>query len=203
MDKGKPDKTEQIIEAAQKRFGLYGLEKTSMQEIANDIGLSKASLYYYFPDKESIYKSVIEKEQKEFIRKINLKVNSKKDPDKILVEYITARLDYFRAFVNLGRLKHDEFTSIKPVLKDLLDSFRQTETSIISGILKAGIENGTFVKLNTAQTASLFLDMIRGLRISVLTSKDLLAIDPEEFDRLHSRTLELTRIFIKGIKNNK
>jgi AcrR family transcriptional regulator len=203
MDKEKPDKTEQIIEAAQKRFGLYGLEKTSMQEIANDIGLSKASLYYYFPDKESIYKAVIEKEQKEFIRKITLKVNSRKDPDKILIEYISARLEYFRTLLNLGRLKHDEFSSIKPVLKDLLDSFSETETGIISGILKAGIENGIFVKMNTSQAAALFLDMIKGLRISVLTSKDLLTIDPEEFDRLHSRTLEFTRIFIKGIKKNK
>ena len=60
------NKTDLIIEAAQKRFGLYGVEKTSMREIANDLKLSKASLYYYFPDKESLYKAVVEKEQKEF-----------------------------------------------------------------------------------------------------------------------------------------
>lgn len=203
MDKDKPGKTAQIIEAAQKRFGLFGLEKTSMQEIANDLGLSKASLYYYFPDKESIYKSVIEKEQKEFIRKVSIKTKSRKAPEKVLVEYVTARLDYFRTLLNLGRLKYDELSSIKPVLKDLLESFRETETGIISGILKTGIENGTFIKMNTYQTAALFLEMIRGLRISVMSSKDLLTIDPEEFDRLHTMTLEMTRIFIQGIKIKK
>ena len=41
----KANKVELIIEASQKRFGLFGIEKTSMREIANDLKLSKASLY--------------------------------------------------------------------------------------------------------------------------------------------------------------
>jgi AcrR family transcriptional regulator len=43
-------KVTSIIEAARKRFSHYGLTKTTMNEIAADIGMSKASLYYYFPD---------------------------------------------------------------------------------------------------------------------------------------------------------
>ena len=67
----KTNKMQQIIDVAQKRFGVYGLEKTSMREIAEDLNLSKASLYYYFPDKESLYRAVVEKEQDEFIAKIS------------------------------------------------------------------------------------------------------------------------------------
>lgn len=44
-----------IIEAALKRFAHYGLSKTTMTEIAKDISFSKALLYYYFPDKLSLY----------------------------------------------------------------------------------------------------------------------------------------------------
>ena len=49
-----------IIEAALKRFAHYGLSKTTMSEIAKDISLSKALLYYYFPDKISLYVSTME-----------------------------------------------------------------------------------------------------------------------------------------------
>jgi AcrR family transcriptional regulator len=35
------NKAELIIQIAQKRFGLYGIEKTSMREIAGDLGISK------------------------------------------------------------------------------------------------------------------------------------------------------------------
>ena len=37
-----------IKKAARKRFRHYGLTKTTMNDIAADIGMSKASLYYYF-----------------------------------------------------------------------------------------------------------------------------------------------------------
>ena len=55
LRKEKTDKRELIIETAQKRFGLYGIEKTSMREIANDLNMTKGSLYYYFSGKRKIY----------------------------------------------------------------------------------------------------------------------------------------------------
>ncbi len=49
-----------ILEAALKRFKRFGLSKTTMEEIARDLDISKGSLYYYFTDKESIYVAVVE-----------------------------------------------------------------------------------------------------------------------------------------------
>ncbi len=57
MDK----KKEQIIEGAIKRFTHYGISKTTMNEIAEDLSVSKPSLYYYFPDKGSLVLGVISK----------------------------------------------------------------------------------------------------------------------------------------------
>jgi AcrR family transcriptional regulator len=50
-----------IIEAAQKRFSHFGVGKTTMNEIADDLSISKASLYYYFPDKLNLYAAVLQK----------------------------------------------------------------------------------------------------------------------------------------------
>lgn len=58
-----------ILNAAQKRFGHYGLCKTTMNEIAADVGMGKASLYYYFPDKEAVFQAVIKKNRKSFCQK--------------------------------------------------------------------------------------------------------------------------------------
>ncbi|HEX2969748.1 MAG TPA: TetR/AcrR family transcriptional regulator [Bacteroidales bacterium] len=203
MDKDKTDKVEMIILTAQKRFGLYGLEKTSMQEIANDLGLSKASLYYYFPDKESLYRSVIEKEQAEFIDNISKKIIKIRDPEMVLTEYITARLIYFRKLMNLSRLKHEEYSNFRPLLRDLLDAFREKEKEILSGIFNSGIEKGIFENINPENTAELFLDLLKGLRMSLISRKNMMSLDITEFEQLHSRSLEFTRIFIKGIKQSK
>jgi TetR/AcrR family transcriptional regulator len=47
-----------IIEAAKERFAHFGFSKVTMEEIASDVDLGKASLYYYFPTKEDLFKAV-------------------------------------------------------------------------------------------------------------------------------------------------
>src|SRR5688572_23662273 len=53
-------KQEAIITAAIKRFAHFGVSKTTMSEIAADLAISKASLYYYFPDKLNLYAAVLQ-----------------------------------------------------------------------------------------------------------------------------------------------
>ena len=196
----KSNKIQLIIEVAQKRFGTYGIEKTSMREIANDINLSKASLYYYFPDKESLYKAVVEKEQLEFLNRISGKIQNILDPEILLREYATTRLSYFRSLLNLSRLRLEAYSGLKPVLRETIMFFKEKEKEIIVNILKKGINSGTFNMNNPEQIALLFLDLLRGLRISVVNEKKTLIIEQEEFDNLLTKTIAFTDIFIKGLK---
>jgi AcrR family transcriptional regulator len=189
-----------IIKAAQRRFGIYGIEKTSMREIANDLKLSKAALYYYFPDKESLYKAVISKEQDEFIRSLTGKTTEISDPEQFLKEYVEIRLQYFKKLINLSRIRFEAFSDLRPVLKDIVLSFREREKEIIINAFESGIQKGIFKISDTDQTASLFLDLLKGLRVSVVNDKSSLFIDQEEFDKLLYNTLSFTEIFINGIK---
>ena len=53
------EKEAAILKSAQKRFMTYGYSKVTMDEIAEDIGMAKASLYYYFQTKDDIFRGVI------------------------------------------------------------------------------------------------------------------------------------------------
>lgn len=48
------DTRQQILDAAQTRLVQYGYHKTTMAEIADDVGMSAANLYRYFKSKEDI-----------------------------------------------------------------------------------------------------------------------------------------------------
>lgn len=50
----------EIIEAAKKLFAKNGYSPTSMDDIAKDVGITKASLYYFFKGKEEIFSAIIE-----------------------------------------------------------------------------------------------------------------------------------------------
>lgn len=52
-------KKQQIIRAAQKRFIRHGLSKTTVEEIARDLRIGKATVYHYFNSKEEIFFEVI------------------------------------------------------------------------------------------------------------------------------------------------
>lgn len=54
-----PDlKRESILSAAQVQFSRYGYRRTSMEDIAKETGVSRASLYSYFENKEEIFRSL-------------------------------------------------------------------------------------------------------------------------------------------------
>jgi AcrR family transcriptional regulator len=196
----KSEKVQMIIEVAQKRFGLYGLEKTSMREIADDLNLSKASLYYYFPDKENLYKAVVEKEQIEFIAKISKRIFSIQEPEQLLLEYANARLSYFRTLLNLRRLRLEAYSGLKPVFMETIQIFKEKEKEIIKRIFEKGISSGIFFISDTDQTATLYLDLLKGLRTTLVNEKKTLFIEQEEFDLLLEKTIAFTNFFIKGLK---
>jgi TetR/AcrR family transcriptional repressor of mexJK operon len=195
----KSNKVQLIINVAQKLFGIYGVEKTTMREIADGLKLSKASLYYYFPDKESLYKAVVEKEQNEFLSRISKKMLNIQEPGLLLREYAVIRLSYFRTLLNLSRLRMEAYSDLKPVFRETSSMFKEKEKEIIVKIFEKGITKGTFSIKDTDRTASLFLDLLKGLRISVVNDKKTMFIDQEEYDRLLEKTIAFTDIFINGL----
>lgn len=196
----KSDKVQLIIDVAQNLFGLYGVGKTSMREIADDLKLSKASLYYYFPDKESLYKAVVEKEQNEFLARISEKILNIQEPELLLREYAVTRLSYFRTLLNLSRLRLEAYSDLKPVFRETISLFKEKEKEIIVKIFEKGIIMGTFSIKDSDRTASLFLDLLKGLRISVVNDKKTMFIEQEEYNRLFEKTIAFTDIFINGLK---
>jgi AcrR family transcriptional regulator len=196
----KSDKVNMIIAASQRRFGIYGIEKTSMREIAGDLKLSKASLYYYFPDKESLYKAVVEKEQVEFIAKISDRIFSFHEPELLLLEYANARLSYFRTLLNLSRLRLEAYSDLKPAFRETIQIFKEKEKQIIIKIFEKGISSGIFFITDTDQTATLYLDLLKGLRTTLVNEKKTLFIEQEEYDLLLEKTIVFTKVFIKSLK---
>lgn len=52
------DKRTLILSSGLTRFSQFGLSKTSMQDIADCAGISRASLYSYFKNKDEVFRSV-------------------------------------------------------------------------------------------------------------------------------------------------
>lgn len=60
------DRRQQILEAFRKRLHHYGYDKTTMSEIATDVGISVGALYLEFRSKEDILAALTEETAREF-----------------------------------------------------------------------------------------------------------------------------------------
>lgn len=67
------DKKQILIEAAIQEFASLPYEKVSMFKIAQNAGVSRSGLYYYFKDKDDIYRYITEQMFKPFLKRIREK----------------------------------------------------------------------------------------------------------------------------------
>lgn len=83
---------ERILTAARNVFTTRGMNGARMQDIADEAGINKALLHYYFRDKDKLFETVFLEEAQKFFPKINAIFNSD-DPlfekiEKFVNEYI-------------------------------------------------------------------------------------------------------------------
>jgi len=193
-------KEKEILEAARNRFAHYGFSKVTMEEIASDVGMGKASLYYYFPTKEDLFKSVINKEQNLFAEEIEKLVGRKISAENKLKNYVKKRLEFFHELVNLSTLNVNTFVDLKLLFKELFEDFEKKELQLLQRILDEGKMNGEFDSRLRHETTLTFLHLLQGLRLRMIKFIKDNRMERGNYDELRVEMTVFVEIFIKGIK---
>jgi AcrR family transcriptional regulator len=133
-----------ILVAARKVFSRHGLQGARMQDIADEAGINKALLHYYFRSKEKLFEIVFREAFGKFSRNMNefmlTEASFEAKIDSFIENYIDLLLEnpYLPGFIigelnsQPGRLLEFISTSGLP-----LDSFlRQVEAEVASGRIR-------------------------------------------------------------------
>lgn len=92
------DTEQQILAAARKVFIEKGLDGARMQEIADEAGINKALLHYYFRSKEKLFEMIFQEEIGKFLPKM---FNLMASPDVNFEDKIRTFVDnYISIFIN-------------------------------------------------------------------------------------------------------
>jgi len=193
------EKEKAIIDAARMRFAHYGFSKVTMEEIAADIEMGKASLYYYFPTKESLFYAVLTQEQNEFIQEMEGIFVSKLSAGEKLLEFVNKRLFFFQHSLNLGTLSFHSFLDTKSFYKKIFMNFEEKEQDLINRIISEGKTKGEFEKKLNPKTGTVLLHILHGLRIRTLRRIKELNNNDETINELRAEMNIAVKIFIKGI----
>lgn len=194
------DKQELIVEAALKRFAHYGPSKTTMNEIADDLHLSKALLYYYFPDKASLFKAVVDRILNSYFEEIECEANHAKSIEKTLLTLIDVRHEFFMKYYNMG-LNKNIIDCTEGSLDEIIYNAIQRETLFMTRLLTKANETGEMEVSDPKGAAELYMDVMAGVRFSILNPHTRNAILDEETAKVINKKLkQVTELFIKAYK---
>jgi AcrR family transcriptional regulator len=196
-----PDKRSTILHAARERFFRFGLGKVTMDEIAADLGMSKAALYYYFPTKEDIFRQVISAEQEDFVRRIEAIIRKKCAASEKLGEFFAEHLSLLGTLLDLRILSDQQGQAIKPIMRDLFKEFSRKEAALLETILREGKKRKEFAIDHPDATALLLEHVLVGLRIRFFKSILDRESGQDEVGEYRNEILLFSKIFIRGISH--
>lgn len=196
-----PDKQTLILDAAQMRFAHYGLGKVTMDEIATDLGISKAALYYYFETKEEIFRQVIAREQDVFINRIEAILKRKSAASEKLLDYFHQHVILLDKLLNLKIISLQADTALHPIIRELFHTFRSKELLFLESILSDGKAQKEFSLESPEKTASLLQHVLDGLRLRFFKTVKHQDIGETEVKLLAHEIKLFSKIFLRGISH--
>ena len=158
---------DKIVSVADRLFGRFGFQKTSMDEIAKIARKAKGSLYYHFSSKEDLFKEVVQKEIDEIKMKLSAVVNnSELSAEGKLKKYLLLRLEgmldatNYHETLNPVEIDHFEF------MDDIRLDFDAWEKERLTIIINEGVERGEFhIEPDPEVLSEMFIMIVKGLEI--------------------------------------
>jgi AcrR family transcriptional regulator len=193
-------KKEKILEAAYQRFLHYGYSKTTMNEIAGDLSMSKALLYYYFPDKSQVYIAVMRRVADDYLDTLNQRANSfagLKDAFEFQInsqhEFILKNYNFFDFF----RLNEQ---NLPDTIWEIVSQVHTAEIGLLVNAIKAEVEKGNIKPVcNPTEIVELLLEALHGVSGNASPHKKTMFPSKESLDDIRKKRLLLSDIFIKGL----
>jgi len=200
---GTPETTSkrtQILDAAQRRFAHYGVSKVTMDDVAADLGISKASVYYYFKTKEDVFREVVRREREEFIGLVESITASEGTAEEKLRRYCSERLQLINRHANMRVVGGIQaWVEAKPLIRDVLEEFMAKELLLLRRIIETGVHRGEFAVDNTEKTARLVLDVYLGLVKQIFQTFGDVANFDEQYGRLCEEADLFLTLILKGL----
>lgn len=182
---------ERIIKTASERFFRFGLRKTTMDEISADLGVSKKTLYKYFPGKETLAEEVVRVFQEGILKLIDDIRREVTDPIERLERCV---FEISRRRSEMGNLFPYDIKRDLPRLWKKIEDFREKVIlSYMDDILQEGIIKGKIRSdINTTIAARVYLGAIQTIMQPDLLNKGTFSTE-EAF-------LNINKIFMEGVR---
>lgn len=158
------DRQAQLLEIAGRLFAKNGFKGTSLRDIAEEANITKAALYYHFPNKEALYERIVLHGLEVLLEEVMAATaNERSAVDKVrafmltTADYYTRNRDTWITGSNAFRTTEESASRAKGVM------FRDQYEKHLRNCIRDGIKAGEFRDVDPAIAGRLLLSSINSM----------------------------------------
>jgi AcrR family transcriptional regulator len=186
------DTREKILQVAAKLIVRQGYTATSVNQIARETGIGKATVYHHFPDKKAIVLALLDRSSSR-VRDALSAVKAEPDPRRQIQAIAMASIRLRGESFDLFQVIRREVPETRPALHAQLASFLLVYSTQVTKAIREGVRKGIFRPVDPTDTARALLSMIMGLYVQAYLSGG-------RFSEPDKKMLSMLEIFFRGIE---
>ncbi|RVH01731.1 TetR/AcrR family transcriptional regulator [Sinorhizobium meliloti] len=159
-----------IQEVAEEHFRRIGHHKTSVADIASELGMSRANVYRFFPSRDAIKESICRRVLNGTAELALTIARRSTPPSEKLEELLTAVHHHNKPKLLHDRQMHDLIVAAMQENRPVIKVHAEQMMTILEAIIREGIETGQFEVEDPAEAA-------RAVKTAFIPSDSRLRVD--------------------------
>ncbi len=163
-----------ILDAAERLLVRYGFKKMTMDDLAQEIGIAKGTIYLHFSSKEEIALSRVDRVIDRLYEELWKIARSKENPsDRLQAMLMTRVLFRFDSVQHYAESIDEQMATIRPALEARRKKYFEKEAQILVQVLQEGKRQKVFFFEEAGYTAHTLLVATNALLPSSLKASEL------------------------------
>jgi AcrR family transcriptional regulator len=161
-----------LLEAAAQRYARFGPRKTTMEEVARTAGFSRATVYKHFPNKDALYRALLDRATQDFIAEVEACIAEPSGAREKLRQIVEiARAVYSRSPVLLGAAAEDDEMRIETIAAEAMRNHEGQLIALLAEVLGQGVRAGSIRPIDPGSVAYLMFQLGNALVIREVSGR--------------------------------
>jgi len=154
----KAERRQELLKTASEVILEYGIQKTTLDDIARRAGMAKTSLYYYFKEKDEIIRAIVRNVMEDLLASMRQAAAAGDTSEAKLCGLIEARYRYIATASSRATKEIlQEFRSFSGLYARDLEYYQQAQKGLIEDIFRQGIGRGELKPVKNIELLALII----------------------------------------------